>query len=308
MLSRVLLRRGNFFSIQSFRHRHATLFDARYLEKNKANYTPLSPLSLLKKTVQHYPNVLCYVHGSIQRSWKEVDHRVKQFASALEISLNVKKNDVVSIIAPNVISIFEANFAVPSTGAVLHSINIRSDAETISFQLHHAKTKVLIVDTEFSPVIRTALDLVAKIDENLANDMVIIEVFDDPAFGKCGGDGMNPTTNNFAKTNRTFEYEAFLLSGNEASQTYQIKLPSDEWDAISLNYTSGTTGNPKGVVCHHRGAYLNSLANVLEWNWPLFPRFLWYPYPTPTSTTPTPTSTPTSTQVCLTTVFFYIHI
>ena len=268
----MLLRRGGklFLPIQSFRQRHATLFDARYLEKNKANYTPLSPLSLLKKTVSHYPNVKCYVHGSIQRSWKEVDHRIKQFASALEVTLNVKRNDVVSIIAPNVISIFEANFAVPSTGAVLHSINIRADAETIAFQLHHARSKVVIVDTEFSPVIRLALDLVAKMDQNFANDMVVVEVFDDPAFGTN-----NNTSSIFASTNRTFEYEEFLHSGEESSKTYQIKLPSDEWDAISLNYTSGTTGNPKGVVCHHRGAYLNSLANVLEWNWPLFPRFLW---------------------------------
>lgn len=284
--SRVLLRRWNLFPIQSFRNRHASIFDARYLEKNKANYTPLSPLSLLKKTVHHYPNVLCYVHGNIQRSWKEVDVRIKQFANALEMTLNVKKNDVVSIIAPNVISIFEAHFSVPFTGAVLHSINVRSDAETIAFQLHHARTKVLIVDTEFSQVIRKALDLVVKIDENLANDMVIVEVFDDPAFGKSG-DGSNHTTNNiFVKTNRTFEYEDFLRSGssNESSSrtsSYEIKLPSDEWDAITLNYTSGTTGNPKGVVCHHRGAYLNSLANVLEWNWPLFPRFLWYSYLNP---------------------------
>ena len=243
--SRALLRRGKLFSFQSFRQRHATLFDARYLEKNKANYTPLSPLSLLKKTVHHYPNVLCYVHGDIQRSWKEVDQRIKQFASALEVSLNIKKNDVVSIIAPNVISIFEANFAVPSTGAVLHSINVRSDAETIAFQLHHARSKVLVVDTEFSPVIRSALDLVAKMDENFANDMVIVEVFDDPSFGTIGN-GTNDEPSIFARTNRTFEYESFLRFGDEASKTYQIKLPTDEWDAISLNYTSGTTGNPKG--------------------------------------------------------------
>lgn len=134
-------------------------FDGDYLKKNGANYAQLSPVSQLKKTVQQYPNVTCYVHGDIKRTWVEVDRRVKKFASAIS-ALGIEKNDVVSIIAPNTPAIFEAHFAIPSTGAVLHSLNTRSDAKTIAFQLQHAETKYLFVDTEFSPLIEKALALI----------------------------------------------------------------------------------------------------------------------------------------------------
>ena len=134
-------------------------FDGDYLKKNGANYAQLSPVSQLKKTVQQYPNVTCYVHGDIKRTWVEVDRRVKKFASAIS-ALGIEKNDVVSIIAPNTPAIFEAHFAIPSTGAVLHSLNTRSDAKTIAFQLQHAETKYLFVDTEFSPLIENALALI----------------------------------------------------------------------------------------------------------------------------------------------------
>ena len=134
-------------------------FDGEYLKKNPANYAQLSPVSQLKKTVQQYPNVACYVHGDIKRTWVEVDKRVKKFASAIS-ALGIEKNDVVSIIAPNTPAIFEAHFAIPSTGAVLHSLNTRSDAKTIAFQLQHAETKYLFVDTEFSTLIESALALI----------------------------------------------------------------------------------------------------------------------------------------------------
>jgi fatty-acyl-CoA synthase len=156
-------------------------FLARFLEKRQANYTQLSPISQLKNTLFQYPNVICYVHGDISRTWSQVGERVKRFAGALESS-GIRKNDVVSIIAPNSPSIFEAHFAVPSTGAVLHSINTRSDPTTIAFQLRHAQSKVLIVDSEHTEVIKSALDILASEDKPLTSKMKIIQVFDDPEF------------------------------------------------------------------------------------------------------------------------------
>lgn len=157
-------------------------FDGDYLKKNDANYAPLSPVSQLKKTAHQYPNVTCYVHGDIKRTWLEVDKRVKRFASAIS-ALGIHKNDVVSIIAPNTPAIFEAHFAIPSTGAVLHSLNTRSDAKTIAFQLQHAETKYLFVDTEFTSVIESALALI----EN-PKKIRVIQIQDSsnfPISGKC---------------------------------------------------------------------------------------------------------------------------
>lgn len=156
-------------------------FDAEYLGKNGANYAQLSPISQLKKTVHQYPNVVCYVHSEISRTWIEVDQRIKRFASVLT-KMGIAKNDVVSIIAPNSPSIFEAHFAVPSTGAVLHSLNTRSDARTIAFQLQHAETKLLFVDTEYASVVESAL---AMMDN--PQKIPIVQIFDDlkyPITGK----------------------------------------------------------------------------------------------------------------------------
>jgi fatty-acyl-CoA synthase len=161
--------------------RRCNQFLASFLEKRRANYTQLSPVSQLKNTLFQYPNVTCYVHGEISRTWSQVGERIKRFAGALESS-GIGKDDVVSIIAPNSPSIFEAHFAVPSTGAVLHSINTRSDPTTIAFQLRHAQSKVLIVDSEHTDVIKSALDILASEDKPLSSKMTIIQVFDDPEF------------------------------------------------------------------------------------------------------------------------------
>jgi long-subunit acyl-CoA synthetase (AMP-forming) len=158
----------------------ANKFDAEYLGKNGANFAQLSPVSQLKKTVNQYPNVVCYVHSEISRTWIEVDERIKRLASAL-IKMGIAKNDVVSIIAPNSPSIFEAHFAVPSTGAVLHSLNTRSDARTIAFQLQHAETKLLFVDTEYVSVVESAL---AMMDN--PQKIQIVEIFDDVKYPITG--------------------------------------------------------------------------------------------------------------------------
>lgn len=155
-------------------------FDAEYLGKNNANYTQLSPVSQLKKTVHQYPNVACYVHNNVIRSWIQVDRRIKRLASALAL-LGITKSDVVSIIAPNSPSIFEAHFAVPSTGAVLHSLNTRSDAKTIAFQLEHAETKLLLVDTEYAAVVESALALM-----NNSQKIKIVQILDDPLYPTSG--------------------------------------------------------------------------------------------------------------------------
>jgi fatty-acyl-CoA synthase len=186
--------------------------------------------------------------------------------------------DVVSIIAPNSPSIFEAHFAVPASGAVLHSMNTRSDAHVIAFQMMHAKTKVLIVDSDHREVVQEAFKM---IDSPAAELPVIVEVRDsenthiknlsDPQRSSTGA-----TSHIYHQHERLTTYEEFLASGGgSVGVDGPLEGPIGEWDAISLNYTSGTTGNPKGVVCHHRGAYLNALANVVEWSMPQHARYLW---------------------------------
>lgn len=165
---------------ERFFSRQTNKFDADYLGKNNANYTQLSPVSQLKKTVNQYPNVACYVHGDVTRSWIQVDNRIKRLASALT-HLGITKSDVVSIIAPNSPSIFEAHFAVPSTGAILHSLNTRSDAKTIAFQLKHAETKLLLVDTEHVAVVESALAMMGD-----SRSISIIQIHDDPLYPMSG--------------------------------------------------------------------------------------------------------------------------
>ncbi|MDJ0942456.1 MAG: acyl-CoA synthetase [Kiloniellales bacterium] len=220
------------------------------LEKNPANYTPLSPLSFLPRTAAVFPERAAVVHGAETRSWAEAYARCRRLASALA-KRGIGKGDTVAVMAPNTPPMWEAHHGVPMAGAVLNALNVRLDAAAIAFILDHGEAKVLITDTEFAPVIEAAL---AELDR----EILVIDV-DDPQ-----GPG--------GKRLGSLDYEGFLAEGDP---DFAWSLPGDEWDAISLNYTSGTTGNPKGVVYHHRGAYLNALGNVLTWGMAPHPVYLW---------------------------------
>jgi len=230
------------------------------------NYVPLSPVSLIKHAANVYTDHLCYVSGAgvvakgeeVRRSWGDVHQRVKRVAARLQSDYGVKRNDVVSVIAPNTHPIFELHYAVPGCRAVLHTINTRLDAKTIAFQLQHAETKVLFVDTEFSALVNQSLDLFPP----NAKRPAIVDLVDTTAgsvWPRCGG---------------SVEYEDLAASAASSSAP-PLQLPEDEWDAIALNYTSGTTGSPKGVVTHHRGAYLNALQNLVETTLPRHAKKLW---------------------------------
>ncbi len=222
----------------------------RDLERNRANHVPLSPLSFLRRAAQVFPTRTALVHGALKQDWRTTYQRSRQLASALS-QRGIGAGDTVAVMAPNIPALYEAHFGVPLCGAVLNALNIRLDAANIAFILEHAEAKVLITDREFSPVIRDALaqldtpPLVIDIDDALATSGELIGA-------------MN--------------YEQLLASG---SVDYAYTLPDDEWNAISLNYTSGTTGNPKGVVYHHRGAYLNAIGNQMAWAMPKHPTYLW---------------------------------
>jgi fatty-acyl-CoA synthase len=220
------------------------------LDRNPANYAPLTPLGFLERTAAIFPQRAAIIHGRLTRSWAEEHARCRRLAAALT-RRGIGRGDTVAIMAPNVPELFEAHFGVPMAGAVLNALNTRLDAATIAFTLDHGETRLLIADREFSPVIKAALAQV-KVPP------VVIDI-DDPQ-GR-GGELLGTTT-----------YEALLAEG-DPTQAWQG--PADEWQAIALNYTSGTTGNPKGVVYHHRGAYLNALGNILVWGMPQHPVYLW---------------------------------
>jgi fatty-acyl-CoA synthase len=220
------------------------------LDKTKANYVPLSPLSFLARSAAVYPNRLAVVHGDRRYSWAEAYARCRRLGSALQ-KRGIGKGDTVAVMAPNVPEIFEAHFGVAMAGGVLNALNVRLDAEAIAFILQHGEAKVLITDREFSPVIAKAL---ATIDKK----PIVIDIDDKLA---VGGERLGE-----------LDYETFIAAGDP---DFAWSLPENEWDAIALNYTSGTTGNPKGVVYHHRGAYLNALGNTLVWSMGQHPVYLW---------------------------------
>ncbi|HZH07430.1 MAG TPA: acyl-CoA synthetase [Lautropia sp.] len=225
------------------------------LDRNPANYTPLTPVSLLSWAADVYPDHPALIHGSLRRNWKELRERSHRLASVLA-ARDIGVGDTVSVILPNTPPMVEAHYGVPMTGAVLNTINTRLDAATVAFMLDHCSAKVLITDTEFAPVVKQALALLRTGGKALP---FVVDVAD-PV---CEGAG---------ERLGEIEYEAWLAGGDPA---HLAMLPEDEWDAIGLNYTSGTTGSPKGVVVHHRGAYLNAVNNVISWHLPRHPIYLW---------------------------------
>ena len=217
------------------------------LDKNSSNFISLSPITFLERVKDVFPNYEALVYGDRKYTWKQVYERSTQFASSLE-KQGIGLGDTVSVLAANTPELFEAHYFVPMTGAVINTINIRLDPHTIAYILDHSDAKLFIMDTQFSQTIKKALELVSK-------KIPIIDIVDDQAQLKEGeGERLGQWT-----------YEEFLELGDK---NYQWKRPKDEWQAISLSYTSGTTGQPKGVVYHHRGSYLMSMGSVVAWNMP----------------------------------------
>ena len=226
-----------------------TIYDL-HLEANSANYVPLSPISFLARAAKVYPSRDAIIHGSRRYTWAETYSRCRRLASALS-RRGIGRGDTVAFMGSNTPELYEAHFGIPMTGAVLNALNIRLDAAAIAFILDHGEAKVLFADKEFSKTIQQALEI-ADVDP------IVIDV----------DDAIAPTGELLGESN----YEDFISEGNP---DFAWQLPENEWDAISLNYTSGTTGKPKGAVYHHRGAYLNAVGDIMAWNMTQAPVYLW---------------------------------
>ena len=222
-----------------------------HLGRSSANHQALSPLSFIERAAAVHPDRTATIHGDTRRTWAETFARCRRLASVLS-KRGIGRGDTVAVMGANTPELYECHFGVPAVGAVLNALNVRLDADAIAFILDHGEARVLITDTEFSDTIERAL---AKTGAR----PIVVDIVD--ALAKDPGKRLGET-----------DYEALLGSGDA---DFDWRLPADEWDAICLNYTSGTTGNPKGVVYHHRGACLNALGNVLAWSMPRHPVYLW---------------------------------
>ncbi len=225
------------------------------LDKNSANFTPLSPVSFVERSAEIFGDLTSVIHGQRRYTWSQTRERTARLAAALK-SLGIGRGHTVSAMLPNTPEMVEVHYAVPSLNAVLNTLNTRLDAALIAWQLNHCESQVLITDREYAPVIQQAL---AILKSEHKKDIVVIDVCDSEYTGP--GDRLG-----------TFEYETWLDAHPPLDK---LEGPKDEWDAIAVSYTSGTTGDPKGVVTHHRGAYLNSVSNVATWTMPHFPIYLW---------------------------------
>ena len=226
-----------------------SLYD-KNLEKNKGNYAPLTPVSLLTWAADVYPDRTAIIYGSDEISWSQVYRRCRMLASAL-CKAGVERNDTVAIMAPNIPAMYEAHFGIPMAGGVINALNTRLDASAIAFMLGHGEAKVVLVDREYREVMLEAFEQLDHKPQLI--DIQDRQLSDMPAIGGI-------------------EYEDFIARGDP---DFEPVLPDDEWNAIALSYTSGTTGDPKGVVTHHRGAYLNAIGNIVTWPMPHFPKYLW---------------------------------
>ena len=227
-----------------------TIYDYA-LDRNAANHVPLSPLSFIQRTAAIYPDYPAVSYNGVRRTWAETYDRTRRLAGALA-ARGVGRGDTVAVVAANIPEMFEAHFGVPMAGAVLNAINTRLDAEGIAFILKHGEAKVLIVDPEFSEVVERVVRIAH------APDLLVVDIVDSSF---PGGQRIGRLT-----------YDELLAEGDPA---FDWLMPHDEWDAIALNYTSGTTGDPKGVVYHHRGAALNALSNIVTWGMGHHARYLW---------------------------------
>lgn len=225
------------------------------MNKNPANYQALSPLSFIRRTRDVYADYPSVIYGARRYTWRQSYERCVRLASALA-SLGMGKGDTVAIMAANTPELFEAHFGIPMCGGVLNAINTRLDADTVAYILHHGDAKVFIADVQFSPVIKKAITSLER------DDLVVIDIVDDQAALKPGEGERSGTT----------DYEAFLQTGDP---DYDWQIPEDEWQALALNYTSGTSGRPKGVVYHHRGSYLMTMGTVVAWELPNHPTYLY---------------------------------
>ena len=231
----------------------SSIYDAG-LPKTSANFVALTPVSFVERSAEVFGDLPAVVHGARRYTWAQVRERSARLAAALR-HLGVARGSTVSVMLPNTPEMVEAHYAVPALNAVLNTLNTRLDAPLLAWQMNHCEATVLITDTEFSPVMHEAL---RRLREDHGRELIVIDVADSE-YG--GGERLG-----------AYEYEALLAAHQPLAR---LDGPADEWDAIAISYTSGTTGDPKGVVTHHRGAYLNAVCNAATWTLPHFPKYLW---------------------------------